>query len=187
MLARLGLGATLLPKMVRSFTSPNNGSILSQTYINKGLPNSHRVFPIDLLRPIQSREFHATDSKVKYLDFRHRFATHHLRLHLLLIRKQKMKKHQRRKWRKKFKCLLAKQRLKREIAKEKQFRVELLSMIRMAEQFDPKEYALRKLSEIHNKPRELSREERLEQLKELIRKNRYQVTYIKPKHQRAEL
>lgn len=133
------------------------------------------------------REFHAANSKVNYLDFRHRFRTNHLRLHLLIIRHQKMKKHQRKKWRKKFKCLLAKQRLKREISKEKNFRVELLSMIRMAEMFDPKEYAMRKLSEVYNKPRELTKEESIDELKELVRKNRYQVDYIKPKHQRADI
>lgn len=98
-----------------------------------------------------------------------------------------MKKHQKRKWRKKFKCLLAKQRLKREIAKEKLFRVELLSAIRDAERFDPREYAMKKLSEIHNKPKELTKEDKLEQLKQLIRENRYQVTYIKPKHRRADI
>lgn len=133
------------------------------------------------------RGFHAANSKVNYLDFRHRFRTNRLRLHLLIIRRKKMKKHQRKVWRKKFKCLIAKQRLKREIVKEKTFRVELLSMIRQAELFDPKEYALRKISEKYNKPHELTREERFEQLKELIRKNRYQVTYVKPKHRRAEI
>lgn len=138
------------------------------------------------LQTFSVRQFHAAGSKVHYLDFRHRFATNHLRLHLLIIRRQKMKKHRRRKFRRKFKCLLAKQRLKREIAKEKAFRVELLSAIRAAENFDPKEYALRKIAEENNKAREPTREERLESLKELIRKNRYQTTYIKPKHIRAE-
>lgn len=133
------------------------------------------------------KQFHAAGSKVHYLDFRHRFRTNHLRLHLIIIRKQKMKKHRRRKFKKKFKCLLAKQRLKKEIAKEKAFRVELLSAIRLAENFDPKEYALRKIAEENNKPRELSREEKLEQLKELIRKNRYQTTYIKPNHFKADI
>lgn len=132
------------------------------------------------------RCFHAADSKVKYLDFRYRLKTNHLRLHLLIIRRQKMKKHKRRKFRKRFKFLLSKQRLKREIAKEKAFRVELLTMIRKAETFDPKEYALRKLDEIKNRPKELSREEKLLQLKELIRQNRYQVDYIKPAHKRVD-
>lgn len=133
------------------------------------------------------RYFHAANSKVKYLDFRHKFRTNHLKLHLINIRRQKMKKHKKIKWRKKFKCLLAKQRLKREIAKEKIFRVELLTAIRDAENFDPREYAMKKLSEIYNKPREMSREESLEHLKQLIRENRYQVTYIKPKHKRADI
>lgn len=135
----------------------------------------------------QVRNFHAAGSKVHYMDFRYRFKTNHLRLHLILIRKQKMKKHRRIKWKKKFKCLLAKRRLKREIAKEKAFRVELLSAIRAAENFDPKEYALRKIAEENNKPRELSKKEKFENIKELIRKNRYQTTYIKPKHARAEV
>lgn len=135
---------------------------------------------------ISVRGFHAKGSKIKYLDFRHKFSTCHLRSHLLIIRKQKMKKHRRMKWRKKYKCLLAKHRLKREISKEKTFRVELLTMIKRAEQFNPQEYALAKIREINSRPKELTREERLEELKELIRVNRYQVTYIKPKHKRAE-
>lgn len=136
---------------------------------------------------IINRHFHAAGSKVNYLDFRYRFKTNHLRLHLLIIRRQKMKKHKRIKFRKKYKCLLAKQRLKREIAKEKTFRVELLTMIRRAETFDPREYALRKITEANKKPKELSKQERLEELKELIRQNRHQVTYIKPTHRRADI
>lgn len=141
--------------------------------------------PIQALPP--RRHFHAVGSKKRYLDFRYRLPTTIYRLNMLIIRKQKMKKHQRRKFRRKFKSYLEKRRLKREIAKEKAFRVELLSMIRAAENFDPKQYALRKIAEANDKPVELSREERLEQLKDLIRKHRYQVDYIKPKHRRAEL
>lgn len=132
------------------------------------------------------RHFHAKDSKVRYLDFRHRFKTSHLRLHLLIIRRQKMKKHKLRKFRKKYKALLAKNRLKREIAKEKMFRVELLSMIRDAENFDPKEYALRCIEEQNSKPVELTVEEKREELREKIRIHRYQVDYVKPRHRRAE-
>lgn len=97
-----------------------------------------------------------------------------------------MKKHQKRKWRRKFKCVLAKKRLKREIAKEKTFRVELLTMIRRAEQFDAREYALRKIHEINTKPREKTKEDNFEELKEKIRVHRYQTDYIKPKHKRLE-
>lgn len=130
------------------------------------------------------RSFHAGGSKVHYLDFRHRFRTNCLKLHLLIIRRKKMKKHRKKKWRRKFKCLLEKRRLKREIGKEKAFRVELLTYIRRAEQFDPKEYALAKIAEINSRPREPTKEEKLEELKELIRKHRYQTDYIKPKHRR---
>lgn len=145
----------------------------------------NRLLTYQYLQPL--REFHAKGSKVRYLDFRYRMNTSHLRSHLIIIRRQKMKKHKRRKWRRKYKCLLAKVRLKREIAKEKTFRVELLTMIKRAEQFDPKEYALNKINELNRKSKELTREERFEELKELIRKNRYQVDYIKPKHRRAEI
>lgn len=133
------------------------------------------------------RGFHSANSKVHHMDFRYRMGTGHIRTHLLIIRRQKMKKHQRRKWRRKFKCVIAKERFKREIAKEKTFRVELLTIIKRAEQFDPKEYALRKIREANDKPVEISKEERLEQLKELIRKHRYQTHYVKPKHRRAEI
>lgn len=150
--------------------------VSSQQYSN--------VRPDQTVLQLFKRSFHAKGSKVRYLDFRYRFNTCHLRSHLLIIRRQKMKKHKRTKWRKKFKALLAKTRLKREIAKEKVFRVELLTMIKRAEQFDPKEYALRKIKEANSVKKELTREERLEDLKELIRKNRYQVDYIKPKHKR---
>lgn len=132
------------------------------------------------------RGFHAKGSKAQYLDFRYRLNTSHLRSHLLIIRRQKMKKHQRRKWRKKFKCMLAKRRLKREIAKEKTFRTELLTMIRRAEQFDPREYAVNKIREMNNRPRPLTKQEWFEDIKEKVRVNRYQTTYIKPKHQRPE-
>lgn len=97
-----------------------------------------------------------------------------------------MKKHKKKKWRKKFKSVLAKKRLKREIAKEKAFRVELLTIIRRAENFDPREYAMRKIAEMNNIPHVQTPEERREELKELIRINRYQTTYIKPKHRRCE-
>lgn len=98
-----------------------------------------------------------------------------------------MKKHKRTKWRRKFKTLLTKIRLKRNIAKEKAFRVELLTMIRQAENFDPREYAMKKIAEINQVQRPPSRDERLEELKELIRKHRYQTNYVKPKHRRSDI
>ena len=145
------------------------------------------VSPIEKsIQQTSTRMFHAKHSKVKYMDFRYRLPSGHLRSHLLIIRRQKMKKHQRRKWRRKYKCALAKQRLKRVIAKEKAFRVELLTMIRRAEQFDPKEYAMRKIHEINSVPRKLTPEERFEDVRELVRVNRYQTVYIKPRHKRVE-
>lgn len=170
------------PKYTFNATFSTLASARSSTshLVGRGLPiNSPSVFHANL-----TRQFHAIGSKVKYLDFRHRFRTNRLKLHLLIIRRQKMKKHRKQKWRKKFKCLLEKRRLKREIGKEKAFRVELLTYIRRAEQFDPREYALAKIAEVNNRPRDKNREEKLEELKELIRINRYQTDYIKPKHRR---
>lgn len=138
----------------------------------------------DILIP--HRQFHARNSKVHYLDFRYRFRPNKIKKNILLIRRRKMKKHQRRKWRKKFKTMLSKLRLKREISKEKAFRVELLTIIRAAERFDPKEFALKKISEMNNIVPEPTKEDKLEELKELIRKNRYQTHYIKPKHRRID-
>lgn len=135
----------------------------------------------------QINHFHARDSKVKYLDFRHRFKTNHLRLNMVIIRKQKMKKHHKIKWRKKFKSFLESQRLYREIVKEKAFRVELLSMIREAENFDPKQYVLDRIAEQDEKSKVKSKEERFEEIKELIRQNRKETFYVKPKHIKADL
>lgn len=98
-----------------------------------------------------------------------------------------MKRHKRRKWRRKFKSLLAKKRLKREIQKEKIFRVELLTMIRRAEMFDAKEFALRKIAEINSTPTPKSKQEEYYELKEKIRVNRYQTDYIKPPHKRSDV
>lgn len=148
--------------------------------------NNHNVFNNVSIKQTSIRMFHAANSKVKYLDFRYKFPSNHLRCHLLIIRRQKMKKHQKRKWRRKFKCILAKTRLKREIAKEKTFRVELLTMIRRAEEFEPRDYALRKIQESLGQKQIKTKEEKFEELKELIRVHRYQTTYVKPKHKRIE-
>jgi len=97
-----------------------------------------------------------------------------------------MKKHQRRKFRKKYKCLLMKTRLKRLIAKEKAFRVELLTMIRRAEEFDPREYALRKIRELERAEKVETREMVFEKIREKYRINRYQTDYVKPRHKKCD-
>lgn len=98
-----------------------------------------------------------------------------------------MSKHKKRKWRKKYKTVIAKKRLKREIAKEKTFRVELLTYIRRAEQFDPREYALKKIQEANSVKQPQTKQEKYEELVELIRINRYQTHKIKPKHKVADI
>lgn len=163
---------------------------LLSSYLNSSLIKDRATLQgIRILAPSTQlvRHFHAKGSKVHYLDFRFRFKPNRIKKNMLAIRRQKMKKHKRIKWRKKFKSVIAKKRLKREIAKEKAFRVELLTYIRRAESFDPKEYSLRKIAEMNKVVRERTKEERLEELKELIRKNRYQTDYVKPKHRKAEM
>uniref|UniRef100_A0A1B6L6M7 Ribosomal protein mS38 C-terminal domain-containing protein n=1 Tax=Graphocephala atropunctata TaxID=36148 RepID=A0A1B6L6M7_9HEMI len=65
---------------------------------------------------------------------------------LIVIRKKKMKKHKLRKLRKKMKFEWAKVRQKRELKKEKMFQARLLEQIRLAQSFDPAQFAAEKLA-----------------------------------------
>ena len=95
-----------------------------------------------------------------------------------------MKKHKLKKFRKKFKTLIAKRRFKREIIKEKTFRTELLSMIREAEEFDPKVYAQNALEKAKLESKKVTWSDIYEDIREKCRVNRYQTWYIKPRHKR---
>jgi len=64
---------------------------------------------------------------------------------MIKIRRKKMKKHQRRKWLKRFKFVIRKRRQRKNIWKEKLFQAELQEMIMKAEQFDPKKYVAERL------------------------------------------
>ena len=92
-----------------------------------------------------------------------------------------MKKHKLQKWRKKFKVLLEKLRLRKNIKKEKAFRAELLAQIKEAEEFDPEAYVKNILNTIDNMPKKETEEEIVEKRRDLIRKNRSDTIYTAPK------
>lgn len=91
-----------------------------------------------------------------------------------------MNKHKLKKRRKKYLAVILRTRMKKEIAKEKLFRAELLSQIREAEKFDAKSYVNYVLSTIEKKPRKKSFWERQDEMYEKKRKNRSNVDIIKP-------
>jgi len=101
--------------------------------------------------------------------------------HLTIIRKRKMKRHQLRKFRKKFLCDIKRKRLKREIQKEKNFRAELLAQIKEAEEFDPEVYVKNMLKTIDNMPKPETWAQKEEKILELIRKNKSETNFVKPK------
>ena len=101
--------------------------------------------------------------------------------HLTWVRHRKMKKHQRRKWRKKNIAKIKRRILERNIIKEKLFRAELLSQVREAENFDPKAYVENILRIIDNVPKPETPQQKYERYIELIRKNRTQTNLLKPK------
>ncbi|XP_076320402.1 uncharacterized protein LOC143230539 [Tachypleus tridentatus] len=100
---------------------------------------------------------------------------------MIQIRKRKMKKHKLKKLRKRMRFVWARVRQKREKRKEKQFQAELLSQVREAESFNAKEYVHDILHRIQNKPKPETYEEKKERIRELIRKNRGEINYVKPK------
>lgn len=101
--------------------------------------------------------------------------------HLTIIRRKKMKKHQRKKWRKKMLAYIKKKYLKRNIKKEKLFRAELLAQIKEAEDFDPEKYVKNILETIDNMPQPETPRQKIERIKDLIRKNRKETNLITPK------
>lgn len=106
--------------------------------------------------------------------------------HLIWVRHRKMKKHQRIKWRKKYLSKIKRILLERNIAKEKQFRAELLAQIKEAEEFDPRVYVENILNTIDNVPKPKTRKEIVEGYKDLIRKNRSQTNVILPKFENID-
>ena len=101
--------------------------------------------------------------------------------HLTVIRRQKMNKHKRIKWRKKMLSFILKKRLKRNIKTEKLFRAELLAQIKSAEEFDAEKYVRNILETIDNVPKPETRQQKIEKIKDLIRKNRRETNLVPPK------
>jgi len=100
---------------------------------------------------------------------------------MLRVRKSKMNKHKRTKWRKKFAALIKKVRLRREIKKEKAFRAELLAQIKEAEDFDAEKYVNYVLSTIRSKLRPEKSWETRERIHNLKLLNRTDVELVTPK------
>lgn len=100
---------------------------------------------------------------------------------MINIRRKKMKKHQRKKLYKRMRFVWEKLWRKREIRKETDFRYELLTQIDEAKLFDAEKYVHGVLDKIryHKKPPTL--EEKREQYRLLIKKNRGNSMFIMPK------
>lgn len=101
--------------------------------------------------------------------------------HLLWVRHRKMKKHQRLKWRKKNLAMIKRRLLERNIAKEKNFRAELLAQVREAENFNAEEYVARILHTVDNVPKAETLQQKYERYQDLRRKNRTQTNLVFPK------
>ncbi|XP_035735690.1 uncharacterized protein LOC118447635 [Vespa mandarinia] len=67
---------------------------------------------------------------------------------MIIIRRKKMKKHQRKKLRKKMKFYWRKIKQRRELLRERAFQAEQVALIKQAESFDPVKYVNEKLKEL---------------------------------------
>lgn len=101
--------------------------------------------------------------------------------HLLRIRRSKMNKHRRTKFRKRFQAYLKTVRLRREVKKEKLFRAELLAQIKEAEGFDAEKHVKNILHVIKHKPRPETWEETAERVYNLKLQHRTNVDLVTPK------
>jgi hypothetical protein len=101
-------------------------------------------------------------------------------VNMLRVRKKKMNKHKLRKFRKKMVAFIKKVRMRREIRKEKAFRVELLAQIKEAEKFDAESYVKKVLQTIDSVPKKETLWERRERIRALQRIHRSNVQLIKP-------
>lgn len=117
-------------------------------------------------------------------DFKHcdhfRFGLRKTRfsMHLIRVKRRKLKKHMLRKWRKKFMSSILNRAKTREIRKEKNFRAELLAEIRKAENFNAEKYVDGVLRTIERVPKE--DEQPLKRVFDMIRKYRFEQSMVKP-------
>ena len=100
---------------------------------------------------------------------------------MLRVKHHQMKLHQRKKWRRKYRVLIAKMELRKSVKKEKLFRAELLAQIKGAEQFDAEKYVNNMLETIDKMPREETIPERANRLRDLKLKYRTQTVLVPPK------
>lgn len=97
------------------------------------------------------------------------------------MKRHKMNKHKRKKFRKKYAALIKRVKMRREVKKEKLFRAELLAQIKEAEQFDAGTYVKKMLETIDKKPQQESLWERQERFLRLKRMYRTNVDLFRPK------
>ncbi|KAF7417791.1 hypothetical protein HZH68_000444 [Vespula germanica] len=103
------------------------------------IENPNRYLPIhhELPVPNKSMELPTIENTIEKQAVR-----------LIVIRRRKMKKHQRRKLRKKMKFYWRKIKQRRELLKEKAFQAEQVTLIKQAESFDPVKYVNERLQEL---------------------------------------
>lgn len=167
---------TSLPRI--SIDIPSS-TILNNNWIETpSVSNSPSVIDPEMLKVIERL---APGRRVNdEMIAKHRIIHHTPRKNMLRIRRSKMNKHKLKKRRKKYLSVILRTRMKKEIAKEKLFRAELLSQIREAEKFDARAYVNHVLTTIAKKPRVKSRWEIQDELYEKKRKYRSNVDQIKP-------
>ena len=112
--------------------------------------------------------------------FRFGFQKPRFNMHMIRIKRRKLKKHFLRKWRKKFLSVILNKAKVREIRKEKNFRAELLAQIRKAENFNAENYVDGMMRTIDRAPKDEEKSKSLANLFDLIRKHKFETTQVKP-------
>ncbi|GFQ88860.1 DUF1713 domain-containing protein [Trichonephila clavata] len=100
---------------------------------------------------------------------------------MIRIRRRKMRKHKLKKLRKRMKFVFAKMKMKKDLRKEQEFRVELLTQVETADKFDAKAYVEEILNTLKNRPIPETPEETRERFRLLKKKNKYNTTFIRPR------
>ncbi|PRD23289.1 UNVERIFIED_CONTAM: hypothetical protein NCL1_46773 [Trichonephila clavipes] len=100
---------------------------------------------------------------------------------MIRIRRRKMRKHKLKKLRKRMKFVFAKMKMKKDLRKEQEFRVELLTQVEAADNFDAKAYVEEILNTLKNRPIPETPEETRERFRLLKKKNKYNTTFIRPR------
>lgn len=99
---------------------------------------------------------------------------------MIQIRRRKMKTHKRKKLKKRMRFLWQRLRFRREQRKENVFKEELYEQVKKTESFNAELYVADILHRINNKPHIETKEERQAKIRELIKENRSNVTFVRP-------